>query len=78
MNVSVIFISKGTLLHPSLRGTNLVTRYGFPEGSCIILNKVTCGIRKMRVRYVSFVLLIVLYIYPPLHICPSKLSEENN
>ena len=30
MNGPVIFLAKGTKLHPRLRGTKLVTRYGFP------------------------------------------------
>ena len=37
----VIFLAKGTKAHPRLRGANLVTRYGFPEGSCVIPKKVS-------------------------------------
>ena len=36
---TVIFLEKGTKVHPRLRGKNLVTKYGFPEGSCVITNK---------------------------------------
>ena len=39
MNSPVIFLAKGALVHPSLRGTNLVTRCGFPEGYYVIANK---------------------------------------
>ena len=39
MNGPVIFLAKGKKVHPRPRGTNLVTRYGLPEGSCVILNK---------------------------------------
>ena len=33
MNGTVIFLAKGVNVHPRLRGTNLMTRYGFSEGS---------------------------------------------
>ena len=39
VNVPVIFLSKGEKFHPRLRGNNLVTKYGLPEGSCVIPNK---------------------------------------
>ena len=39
MNDPVIFMAKGTKLHPRLRDTNLVTRYVLPEGSCVIPKK---------------------------------------
>ena len=39
VNGPVIFLSKGEQVKPSLRGNNLVTRYGFPKGSCVIPNK---------------------------------------
>ena len=57
-------LEKGAKVHPRIRNTNLVTRYGFPEGSCVITNKsaymddetwvkvvklVSPGIRKMKV-----------------------------
>ena len=38
MNGPVIFLEKGTNVHPRLRGNNLVTKYGLPEGSCVIPN----------------------------------------
>ena len=71
MNCPVIFLSKGTNVHPRLRDTNLVTRYGFSEVSCVITNISECiddkawemvvkvvfpGIRKMKVRSVACVL----------------------
>ena len=40
MNGPVIFLSKGTKVHPMLRGNNLVAKYGLPEGSYVIPNKV--------------------------------------
>ena len=70
VNVPVIFMANGTKVHPRLRGNNLVTKYGFPEGSCVIPNKaaymedetwakvvkvVAPGIRKMAVINVAFV-----------------------
>ena len=39
MNGPVTFLVKGTKVHTRLRGTNLVTIYGLPEGSCVITNK---------------------------------------
>ena len=39
MNGPVIFLEKGNCFHQILRGKNLVTKYGLPEGSCVILNK---------------------------------------
>ena len=39
MNGLVIFLKKGKKVHPRIRGTNLVTRYGLPEGSCLIPKK---------------------------------------
>ena len=39
MNGPVIFLEKGTEVHPRMRGKNVVTKYGLPEGSCIIPNK---------------------------------------
>ena len=70
VNGPVIFLSKGTKVHPRLRVKNLVTKYGLPEGSCVIPNKAACmddenwakvvkvvapGIRKMAVSNVAFV-----------------------
>ena len=68
VNGPVIFLAKGTKVHPRLRGNNLVIKHGLPEGSCVIPNKsayidddtwakvvkvVAPGIRKMSVRNVA-------------------------
>ena len=73
VNGPVIFLEKETKVHPRLRGNNLVIKYGFPEGSCVIPNKaaymddetwakvvrlVALGIRKMAVSNVSFFSLV--------------------
>ena len=39
VNVPLIFLAKGTRLHPRIKGNNLVTKYGFPKGSHVIPNK---------------------------------------
>ena len=39
VNGPVIVLTKGTDVHPRMRGNNLVTKYGLPEGSCVIPNK---------------------------------------
>ena len=39
VNGPVIFLAKRGFLHTRLRGNNLVTKYGLPEGSCVITNK---------------------------------------
>ena len=39
VNFQVMFIERGTLVHPRLRGTNLVTMYLLSEVSCVIPNK---------------------------------------
>ena len=39
VNGPVIFLAKGTKVHPRFRGINLMTRYGFLEGSSLIPNK---------------------------------------
>ena len=39
VNVTVIFPAKGKKLHQRLRGNNLVSKYGFTEGYCVIPNK---------------------------------------
>ena len=39
MNGPVIFLAKGTKVHPRLRGNNLVTKYGLLEVSFVIPNK---------------------------------------
>ena len=38
-NGPVIFLTKGTNVHPRLRGKKMVIKYVFPEGSCVILNR---------------------------------------
>ena len=74
----MIFLEKGPKVHPRLRGTILVTRYGLPEGSCVIPNKaaytddgtwekvvkvVAPGIRKTKESKVACVFLFYsLYI----------------
>ena len=85
----VIFLEKGTMVHPRLRGNNLVTKYILLEGSCVIPNKaaymddetwakvfkvVSLGIRKMAVINVAFVCYILFSTYLILHLCSSKLS----
>ena len=37
-----MFLARGNLVHPKLRGTNLVNKYGFLEGFCVILTKPAC------------------------------------
>ena len=81
-------LEKGAKVHPRIRNTNLVTRYGFPEGSCVITNKsaymddetwvkvvkvVSPGIRKMKVSNDACVFPILFSTYLTLHLCPSKL-----
>ena len=91
MNGPVIFLAKGIKVHPRLRGNNLVTKYGFLEGSRVIPNKaaymddetwskvvkvVAPGIRKMVVRNVAF-LSILFSTYLTVHLCSSKLSADD-
>ena len=92
MNGPVIFLAKGTKLHTRLRGNNLVTKYRFPEGSCVIPNKkymydktwakvvkvVVPGIIKMAVRNVDFVCSILFSTFITLHLCSSKLSADDS
>ena len=81
-------LEKGAKVHPRIRNTNLVTRYGFPEGSCAITNKsaymddetwvkvvkvVSPGIRKMKVSNAACVFPILFSTYLTFHLCPSKL-----
>ena len=40
VNFPVIFMEKGKKLHPRPRGNNLVNKYGLPEVSFVIPNKV--------------------------------------
>ena len=80
-------------MHPRLRDNNLVTKYVFPEGSCVIPNKaaymddetwakvvkvVAPGIRKMAVINVSFVCSILFSTYLTLYLCSSKLSADDS
>ena len=39
VNIPVIFLAKGTLVHAKIRGTKLVTRYVLLKLSCVITNK---------------------------------------
>ena len=88
----MLFVAKGKKVHPRIRGTNLVTRYGLPEGSCVIPKKsaymddetwekvvkvVATDIRKMKVSNVSCVFPILFSIYLTLHLCPSKFSSDD-
>ena len=79
MNFTVMFLARGNLVNPKLRGTNLLTKYGFLEGSCVITNKAACmddeaweklvkmrdtDIRKMNVRNVDLCFVsFIIYIY---------------
>ena len=80
------------MVHPRLRDNNLVTKYGFPEGSCVIPNKaayvddetwakvvklVAHDIRKMVVINVAFVCYVLFSTYLTLHLCYSKLSADD-
>ena len=91
MSVTVIFLAKGKKVNPRLRGNNLVTKYLFQEGSCVITKKsaymddknwtkvvkvVAPGIRKIAVRNVAFVCSILFSNYLTLHLCYSKLSAD--
>ena len=93
VNGPVIFLEKGTKLHPRLRGNSLLTKYGFPEGYFVIPNKaaymddetwekvvkvVAPGIRKMAVSNVAFVCSILFSTYLTLHLCSSKLSADDS
>ena len=92
VNGPVMFMAKGAKVHPRLRGTNLVTRYGLAEVSCVIPNKaaymddetwsnlvkvVAPGIRKIKVSNVACVFPILLSIYLTLHLCTSKFSSDD-
>ena len=87
MNGPVIFLEKGKKVKPSISGTNLVTRYGFPEGYCVITNKVSyldydtwvklvkvvaSDIRKIQVINVACVFSILFFVYITLHPPPSQ------
>ena len=92
VNDPVIYLAKCTKVHPRMRGNNLVTKYGLPEGSCVIPNKaaymddktwakvvkvVAPGIRKMAVRNVAFVCSILFSTYLTVHLCYSKFSAAD-
>ena len=86
MNDPVTFMEKGREVHPRIIDTNLITRYGLLEGSCVIPNNeiytnddtwekvvkmVSPGIRKMKVITVAFVLPVLLSIYLTHHLYSS-------
>ena len=92
VNGPVIFLEKRTKVGPRLRGNNLVTKYGFPEGSCVVPNKasymddetwakvvkvVAPGIIKMNVSNIACVSPILFSIYLTIHLCPSKLFADD-
>ena len=92
MNGPVIFLAKGANVHPRIRGNNLVTRYGFPEGSCVIPNKgaymddetwakmvkaAAPSILEMAMIHFAFVCSILFSTYLTLHLCSSKLSVDD-
>ena len=75
-------------MHPRIIGTNLVTRYGLLEVSCVISNKsaymddetwakvmkvLASGVRKMKAINVACVFTILFSIYLTIHLFPSKL-----
>ena len=93
LNGTVIFMAKGPKVHPRPRGNNLVTKYVFPEGSCVIPKKaaymddetwsklvkvIAPGIREMAVRNVAFIFSILFSTYLTLHICSSKISADDS
>ena len=93
MNGPVISLTKGTNMHPSLRGNNSVTKYGSPEGFFVtpkkaaymddetwakVVKVVAPGIRKMAVRNVAFVCSILFSAYITLHLCSSKFSAYDS
>ena len=75
-------------MHNRIRVTNLVTKYGFTEGSCAITNKAeymdyhtwakvekvsSPGIRKMGAMNVAYALPILFSIYLTTHNCSYRL-----
>ena len=93
VNGPVIFLAKGTKVHPRLKGNSLVTKYGLPEGSCVVPNKaaymndktwakvvkvVAPGIRKMAVSNVAFVCSILFSTYITLRLCSSRFSADDS
>ena len=92
VNVPVIFLANGKKVYTRLRDNNLVTKYGFPEGSSVIPNEasymddkiwvkvvkvVAPGIIKMAVSNVAFVCSILFYTYLTLHLCSSKIYADD-
>ena len=76
-------------MQPRIRGNNLVTRYRFTEGYCVITNKsayldndtgvkvmevVAPVIRKMKASIFFCVYTILFFLYITPRIFPSKLS----
>ena len=55
VNGLVTFLEKGTKVRPSIRGTNLVTIYGFPEGYFVIPNTAACMDDETWVKVVKVV-----------------------
>ena len=93
VNIPVTFLEKGTKVHPRMISNNLVTKYGLPEGSCVIPNKaaytddetwakvvkvVAPGIIKMVVINVAFVCSILFSTYLALHLCSSKFYADDS
>ena len=89
----MIFLANGTKAHPRLIGNNLVTKYGLPEGSCVIPNKsaytkdetwekvlkfLAPGIRKMVVINVDLFCSILFSTYLNVHLCPFKLYADDS
>ena len=77
-NVTVIFLARGNLVYPKLRGINSVTKYRFPEGSYVIPKKLLCkndeawskvvkvtdtDIRKTKFGNVGLCFFLFYYIY---------------
>ena len=85
----MVFIEKGALVHPRLRGTNMVTKYELKEGSFVIPNKIShindetlvqvvklasYAIRKNEgVFFLVFCLFYFIYIQFPISIPPNYL-----
>ena len=93
VNGTLIFLAKGAKVHPRMRGKYLETKYGLPEGSCVIpkkasymddktwekvVNLLAPGIRKMAVSNVDFVCSILFSTKLTLHLCSSKFSADDS
>ena len=59
VNGPVIFLEKGTKVHPRLIGNNLVNKYGFPEGPCVVPNKASYMYDNTWVKVVKMVSLVL-------------------